>query len=168
MSEEKFHEVSQKAEDAFNNVVSKIALPYTINFKLIGNDTQKNLVKLSKVADVYSYLTSLQVLVIFNNTYIDALDDEAVEILIQQELDRLQFNMKTGKISISAPELQTSVGVVKKYGIDEVARANKLEELYAEQKADDDPNARNLAAEKADYIASTLANSSNEEVEFLN
>ena len=138
MSEQNFHEVSAEAEEIFNNVTSKIALPFTVNFKLISNEKQKCLVLISKISDVYSYLTGHHVLVSFNDSYISALDDKAKEILIQQELDRLKFNMKTGKISMGSPELSTSVGVIKKYGIDEVARANKLEELYDEQKSDDE------------------------------
>ena len=44
--------------------------------------------------------------------------------------------MKTGKIKRAPHEISTSVGVVKKYGIDAVARANKLVELYEQQQKD--------------------------------
>ncbi len=138
MSEENFYEVSAEAEELFTKVTSKMALPFNINFKLVSNDKQKCLVTLSKVKDVFTYLYKIQVMVIFNDAYVSALDETAAEILIQQELDRIHFNMKTGKISIGAPELSTSVGVIKKYGIDEVARANKLEELYEDQKSDEE------------------------------
>lgn len=136
MSEEKFSEVGVKAEEVVNTVIGRMAMPFNVKFQFIANNKQKGLIKIAKVGDVYQYLTHIDVLVIINDIYADVLDDEALEILVTQELDRLQFDANSGKIKIGKPELSTSVGVIKKYGIEAVARANKLVDTIDEQKDD--------------------------------
>jgi hypothetical protein len=44
--------------------------------------------------------------------------------------------MDTGKIKMVKQDLTTFSGLINKYGIEKVAKANKVEELYAEQKQD--------------------------------
>lgn|SRR5574343_795374 len=137
MSETKFHEVSEDTKEVFDRIVDKQALPFNIKFHLLSNETQKCLIKINKVSDMYQYITKYDMIVIFNEIYLTALDELSCEILIQQELDRMQCDIQSGKIKMAKPELSTSVGVIKKYGIDDVAKANQLEELYKQQKEDD-------------------------------
>jgi hypothetical protein len=44
--------------------------------------------------------------------------------------------MESGKIKLVSTDLNTFSSIVSKWGVEKVARANKVEELYAEQKAD--------------------------------
>ena len=63
-------------------------------------------------------------------------DEESVQILIEQELDKISVNIDTGKIKLVKPDLNTFSSLINKYGIEKIARANKVEELYSEQKQD--------------------------------
>jgi hypothetical protein len=65
-------------------------------------------------------------------------DEESVEILIEQEIDKISVNIDTGKIKMVKPDLSTFSSLINKYGIEKIAKANKVEELYAEQKQDQD------------------------------
>lgn len=137
-----FRDVDPSTDETFKSIISTLALPFQISFKLVNNEKQKKLIQINKISDVYVFLTGHEVLVSFNENYMDTLDEQSTKILIQQEMDRLHMDLNSGKIKIQKPELSTSVGVIQKYGIDDVARANKLEELIKEQK---DDKARDLA-----------------------
>lgn len=63
-------------------------------------------------------------------------DDESIQILIEQEIDKVTMNIETGKIKLIKTDLNTFSAIVNKYGVEKVARANKVEELYHEQKQD--------------------------------
>ena len=46
------------------------------------------------------------------------------------------MNLETGRIKLVKTDLNTFSSLVNKYGVEKVARANKVEELYKEQMAD--------------------------------
>ena len=46
--------------------------------------------------------------------------------------------METGKIKMIKPDLTTFSSLINKYGIEKIARANQVEELYSQQKGDVD------------------------------
>ena len=71
-----------------------------------------------------------------NEDLMNVFDEESIEILIEQEIDKISVNLDTGKIKMIKPDLTTFSSLINKYGIEKIARANKVEELYAEQKQD--------------------------------
>ena len=97
---------------------------------------QKNLIKISKISDQFSFLMEKELLVSINEALMLVFDEESVEILIEQEIDKISVNIDTGKIKLVKPDLTTFSSLINKYGIDKIARANKVEELYSEQKQD--------------------------------
>ena len=66
------------------------------------------------------------------NTY----DEESATILFEQEIDKVNINLDSGKIKLVKTDLNTFSSLVNKYGVEKVARANKVEELYQEQQKD--------------------------------
>ena len=52
------------------------------------------------------------------------------------EIDKIYINIDSGKIKLVKTDLNTFSSLVNKYGMEKVARANKVEELYKEQQAD--------------------------------
>ena len=63
-------------------------------------------------------------------------DEESITILFEQEIDKININLDSGKIKLVKTDLNTFSSIVNKYGVEKVARANKVEELYAEQQKD--------------------------------
>ena len=63
-------------------------------------------------------------------------DEESVTILFEQEIDKININLDSGKIKLVKTDLNTFSSLVNKYGVEKVARANKVEELYQEQVKD--------------------------------
>ncbi len=158
--ESKFYDLHEDTIEMIETVISKMALPFNLKIKYLGNSKQKCLVKLQKLNDVVVYMTNVDLIVYINEDYLIKFDDEISEILLFQELDRLEFDINKGTFKIGKFQLQTNPGVLKKYGIDAVAEANQLVELYTQQKAD--------GADETFDVKTLSTTKVTKDVEFLN
>lgn len=134
----KFYNLSDDTIETFKSIVSKKSFPFNINFQFVGSESQKNLIKISKISDQFAFLLEKELLVSMNEDLMLVFDEESVIILIEQELDKISVNIDTGKVKLVKPDLTTFSSLINKYGIDKIARANKVEELYSEQKQDNE------------------------------
>ena len=141
-TESKYYDLSDDTQKEVQNVLDKLALPFNIKIKYLGDAKMKKLIKLQKANDVTAHLTKIDLLVFINEDYYINMESAGAEILLYQEFDRLQFDIAKGTFKISNFILQTNPGVLKKYGIDAVAEANQLTDLYTQQKKDADADAK--------------------------
>jgi hypothetical protein len=132
----KYYELSDETISIFNEVFNKKTFPMAVRFQFIGCETQKQLIKISKMPEHFEFLLGKELLVIINEDLLRVFDDESVNILIEQELDKVSISIDTGKIKLVKPDLTTFSSIVSKYGIEKVAKANQVEELYDQQKKD--------------------------------
>ena len=132
----KYYELSQDTIDKFNEVFNKKTFPLAVRFQFVGCETQKQLIKVSKMPDHFEFLLEKELLVMINEDLFRVFDNESIDILIEQELDKISISIDTGKIKLVKPDLTTFSAIVSKYGIEKVARANQVEELYDQQKKD--------------------------------
>lgn len=132
----KFYEVSEDAVQIFEDVFSNKSFPIKVDFQFIGAEKQKQLIKISKLPEQYSFLLNKELLVTINEDLLNVFDDESIKILIEQELDKVSIDIDSGKIKMIRPDLTTFSSIINKYGIEKVSRANQVEELYHQQKAD--------------------------------
>lgn len=132
----KFYEVSSDTQDTFFKVFNKKTFPLSIKFQFVGAEKQKSLIKISKLPDQYSFLLDKELLVQVNEDLISVFDDESVTILIEQEIDKISVDTQSGKIKLIKPDLTTFSSLISKYGVDKVAKANQIEELYQQQVKD--------------------------------
>lgn len=133
---DRFYELS---EDTINDFMSEFrskSFPIEIKFQFIGDSKQKNLIKIAKIADDYSFVLQKELKVTINEDLLNAYDEESIQILFEQEIDKININLDSGKIKLVKTDLNTFSGLVNKYGVEKVARANKVEELYQEQQKD--------------------------------
>lgn len=142
MSKEQYHGLADYIIEYFDNLEQKLALPIDLKYVYQSDDKQKILIKIIKIPDRYSVLLKGDLLISFNEDFFDAFDDESKDILIDQELALIEFNMEKGTLKIGRPDLMTSHGVLKKYGVDAVERANQVRDLYNQQKSDKEEERR--------------------------
>ena len=131
-----FYEVSEDTIKTFFEIFNKKSFPVSIGFQFIGNEKQKELIKITKISDPYAFLVKKEILVSINDDLMSVFDEESITILMEQEIDKININIETGKIKLVKTDLNTFSSIVNKYGVEKVARANKVEELYQEQKKD--------------------------------
>jgi len=132
----KFYNLGDDTITLFRRVFQRKSFPFNVGFQFVGCESQKNLIKITKLPDQFSFILEKELLVIINEDLIQVYDEESTQILIEQEIDKISVNMDTGKIKMVKPDLSTFSSLINKYGIDKIARANKVEELYKEQKND--------------------------------
>jgi len=131
-----FYELSEDTINDFFEIFNKKSFPTKIDFHFLGNKKQKELIKISKLADDYAYSVKKDLKVSINEDLLNVFDEESITILIEQEIDKINMNLETGKVKLVRTDLNTFSSLVNKYGVEKVARANKVEELYKEQTAD--------------------------------
>jgi hypothetical protein len=133
---EAFYELDETTEELFMEVFNKKSFPVNVSFQFIGSSKQKQLIKVSRIADDFAFILKKDLKVIINEDLLDVFDEESITILIEQEIDKININMESGKIKLVGTDLNTFSSIVNKYGVEKVARANKVEELYSEQQSD--------------------------------
>lgn len=132
----KFYKLSDGTIKIFNNVFKKKAFPIEVKFQFVGSESQKNLIKITKVADQFAFLLGRDLLVSINEDLVSVFEDESIQILIEQEIDKVSINIDNGKIKLIKPDLTTFSSLITKYGIEKIAKANQVEDLYDQQKKD--------------------------------
>lgn len=132
----KFYKLSDATIQSFKQIYNRKSFPFNIGFEFIGSESQKNLIKITKLADPLAFTLEKEMLVMFNESLMNVFDEESINILIEQELDKISINMDTGKVKLIKPDLTTFSSLINKYGIEKIARANKVEELYQQQQKD--------------------------------
>lgn len=133
---DRFYELSEDTIGDFFNIFNKKAFPVSLKFQFEGDSKQKNVINITKVPDKYVFIIGKELLVSINEDLLTAYDDESITILFEQEIDKININIETGKIKLVRTDLNTFSALVNKYGVEKVARANKVEELYQEQQKD--------------------------------
>jgi len=137
-----FYEVSEDTINDFFEVFDKKSFPIKIDFQFLGHRKQKGLIKISKISDQYAAILAIELgsprelLVTINEDLMDAFDEESRTILIEQEIDKINMNVESGKIKLVKTDLNTFASLVNKYGVEKVSRANQVESLFIEQKED--------------------------------
>ena len=131
-----FYEISEDTTGKFFEIFNKKSFPLSIKFQFIGDEKQKELIKVSIINPKFSFLLGKEILISVNEDIMNAFDDESVTILMEQEIDKIYINIETGKMKLIKTDLNTFSSLVNKYGVEKVARANKVEELYQDQKRD--------------------------------
>lgn len=135
---EQWYELSKEVVDKFEEIINTKAFSIKINVDYIGNAKQKSLITIKKIPANYAFKIGKEIQVIVNEELFDKFsDDDMIDILFEQQINRIQANIDNGNISLSKPDLVTFSGIVNKYGVDKVCRANEVEELSYKQNAED-------------------------------
>jgi len=134
---ERYEELSDDVKKRFMEIYESKSFPIKIGFKFVDDSKLKQVIKIQKLSEIYQFLLEKEVIVYFNEALYDKMDsDDLVQILIEQELDKLSINIDNGKIKMNKPDLITSVGLINKYGSDAVMRANQIDIMSNEQSED--------------------------------
>ena len=132
----KFYELSDDTVNQFNSVFNTKSFPIQVGFQFVGSESQKQLIKIAKLPDQYSFLLGKELLVMMNEDLLNIFDAESIKILIEQELDKVSINVESGKIKMIRTDLNTFASIINKWGTEKVMRANQVEDLYQKQKSD--------------------------------
>jgi len=138
MAKEDFERLEQDIVDYIKSIERNFNIPIDITFKYVANHKLKQLIKFTKIPDLYGNETLLNgdIIVVVNDEYYDNFDDDTKKILIEKEFDRIDFNFEKGTIKVSNPKININNGFVEKHGWDKISDAIKLEEEFEQQRKD--------------------------------
>ncbi len=125
----KYYELSEDTIKSFVDMYKKKSFFMEIKFDFIGCENQKSLIKISKIPDNYAMKLGKDLQVSINEDLFMSFDDESIDILYEQELDKVSINLDSGKIKMLKPDVNTFSSLISKYGFDKVSRANQVEVL---------------------------------------
>ena len=136
-TEEKFEAISEDTQKFFDSILTKISSPYQMKYHLVNANRQKQIVKLTKIPEVYGFITGYDAVLTINENLFEMIDNEELqEILVRQEIDKLTVDIESGKIRTIKPDMTTFSGIIKRFGWEQVAKANQLDVLAVEQQQD--------------------------------
>ena len=125
----KYYELSEDTIKSFVDMYKKKSFFTEIKFDFIGCENQKSLIKITKIPDNYAMKLGKDLQVSINEDLFMSFDDESIDILYEQELDKVSINLDNGKIKMLKPDVNTFSSLISKYGFDKVSRANQVEVL---------------------------------------
>jgi hypothetical protein len=99
----KFYKISDDTINTFKSVFTKKSFPFNVGFEFVGCESQKNLIKISKLPDQFAFVLEKELLIQINEDLMNVFDEESIQILIEQEIDKISVNMDTGKIKMVKP-----------------------------------------------------------------
>lgn len=134
--EERYDELSEDIKELFMEIFNSKTFALTIGFEFVSDTKLKQVIKIQKLSDIYSFLLKKEVIVFVNEDLYDKMDEESLRILFEQEIDKLGVNSKNGKIVMNKPDIVTFSPLITKYGADKVMRANQVDVLSSEQEDD--------------------------------
>jgi len=136
MAKEDFHDLAEYIQEYFENMEQNLSLPIDLKYAYQGHDKQKTLITIKKIPDNYSMIIDADLIVTFNEDFFDAFDDISKNVLIDQELAKVEFNSEKNTLKIAKADLVTSSSIIKKYSLKSVERANQIKDLYNDQQLD--------------------------------
>ena len=88
----KFYKLSDDTIQTFKKVFNRKSFPFNIGFEFVGSESQKNLIKITKLQDPIAFTLEKEMLVSMNEDLINVFDEESIQILIEQEIDKISMN----------------------------------------------------------------------------
>ena len=134
--DDKFYDLSEDVIATFTEIYNSKSFPINIAFKYIGASKQKQLIKVSKLSDEWSFITGKDMKVSINEEIFDKFDEESKRILMEQALDKYYVDAN-GNIKTTKPDFVTSSGMINKYGTEKLGRAFQVEDLLEQQTQDE-------------------------------
>lgn len=131
----KFHNLCESTLEDFNSIIGGKTFLSNVKFMFVGSNKQKKVIEIAKLNDKISFITDSELIVSINEELMNTYDEVSWRILFEQEIDKISIDMNTGAIKFIAP-IKTYASVVEKYGFEAVKRANDVQALTNEQKAD--------------------------------
>ena len=104
-----FYELSEDTISKFFEVFNKKTFPVSIKFQFEGDEKQKELIKISVVPPKFQFIIGKDLLISINEDILNVFDDESVTILLEQEIDKINMNIETGKIKLVKTDLNTLI-----------------------------------------------------------
>jgi hypothetical protein len=136
MNDNVYYELDTDIKKYFLEIEKDFGFAVNLKYIFQANSKQKTMIKLVKLPEHYQQLLNADILVSINENFYNTFEEDTREILMMQEIDKIEINLEKSTIKIGQPSLKTSLGIVKRFSFEKVEKALEVERLYEEQLKD--------------------------------
>lgn len=131
-----FFDPKSGTRKAFEKVLDDTMLSNYIETKILVNNKQNEIGKVTKTSDLNRAITKLDLVVTVNEEVFESLDAEGQKIVAESVLGGVHYDSEKDKLVVSKGDIPAShSGVIVKYGVDKYYNVqNLIKELYSQQK----------------------------------
>ena len=138
----KYNELDPDVSNRINEILENLAFPDGVKIKVQGILKQNAVFKIEKVPELYSHLMGgTHFVLLVNQELYDKIDggedEQALEILADDELNKAGFDLDKGVAKKIDYEFKSFPGSINKFGYDKIARAKELQKHAVSQKEDE-------------------------------
>ena len=128
----KFDEIYETTQNTFNKVLDNTMLPQFVDFKLLSNDKQKQIIKVFKAGEILNHMTNIDIFVVLNEGIFDQLEEDQQLLVVEEALAYVYYDGEKDTLKILRPDLTTFSGIIAKHGIDSYMSVKEsITTLYA-------------------------------------
>jgi hypothetical protein len=129
--------------DLYNILIERAGLSNYLNITILADNKQKKVFLVKKCSEVEKFKTGDDVNIIINQTLLDQLQPEQIQIVMEESLSGIHYNTEKDKLEITTPDVITYSGVLAKYGFDKwnVIRESIITLQQSEKQQEDETEA---------------------------
>lgn len=138
----RYEEPFEDTTDLYNKYLEKAGLTTYINVTVLTNNKAKDIYKVNKANELLKYRTGDDIIIVINENVLDKLDDADKEMVIEESISSIHYNIDKGRIEISKPDVVTFSGVLSKHGFEKWNRVREtISLLFESEKQTETENA---------------------------
>jgi hypothetical protein len=128
----RYEEPFEDTTDLYNKHIEKVGISQFINITVLTNNKAKDIYKVNKANELLKYRTGDDIIIVINENVLDKLDEADKEMIIEESISSIHYNLEKDKIEITRPDVVTFSGILSKHGFDKWNRVRETIKLLFE------------------------------------
>jgi len=138
----RYEEPFEDTTDLYNKYIERAGITQFINITVLINNKAKDIYKVNKANELLKYRTGDDIIIVINEKVLDKLDEADKEMVIEESISSIHYNLEKNRIEISKPDVVTFSGVLSKHGFEKWNRVREtISLLFESEKQTDTENA---------------------------
>jgi len=128
----RYEEPFEDTTDLYNKYIERAGITQFINITVLTNNKAKDIYKVNKANELLRYRTGDDIIIVINEKVLDKLDEADKEMIIEESISSIHYNLEKDKIEITRPDVVTFSGILSKHGFDKWNRVRETIKLIFE------------------------------------
>jgi len=128
----RYEEPFEDTTDLYNKYIERAGITQFINITVLTNNKAKDIYKVNKANELLKYRTGDDIIIVINENVLDKLDEADKEMIIEESISSIHYNLEKDKIEITRPDVVTFSGILSKHGFDKWNRVRETIKLLFE------------------------------------
>ncbi len=128
----RYEEPFEDTTDLYNKYIERAGITQFINITVLTNNKAKDIYKVNKANELLKYRTGDDIIIVINENVLDKLDEADKEMIIEESISSIHYNLEKDKIEITRPDVVTFSGILSKHGFDKWNRVRETIKLIFE------------------------------------